>query len=173
MVPVRFLYQAGIHRPELIGPEPSGPVLTKFWKSRTDSGGPWIPDTRSLFLCPCSSLLHHVFWVSLGYIRDPDGPRTTSGRSGGRKWVCRDGLRRPVWGYLMMLFRWNVIQMQTLMFVSFAFYSATNIVFADVKDGKKLSIQLIRVGRTEFDGSRGSTSEFLSIFLYVVFVRNN
>ena len=27
--------------------------------------------------------------------------------------------------------------MQTLMFVSFAFYSATNIVFADVKDGKK------------------------------------
>ena len=72
-----------------------------------------------------------------------------------------------------MLFRWNVIQMQTLMFVSFAFYSATNIVFADVKDGKKLSIQLIRVGRTEFDGFRGSTSEFLSIFSDIVFVRNN
>ena len=58
--------------------------------------------------------------------------------------------------------------MQTLMFVSFAFYSATNIVFADVKDGKKLSIQLIRVSRTsEF------TSEFLSIFADQVFVRNN
>ena len=63
--------------------------------------------------------------------------------------VCRDGLDVPVWGDLMMLLRWNVIQMQTLMFVSFAFYSATNIVFADVKDGKKLSIQLIRVGRTD------------------------
>ena len=171
MVPVRFLYQAGIDRPELIGPEPSSPVLTKFWKSRTDSGGPWIPDTRSLFLCPCSSLLHHVFWVSLGYIRDPDGPRTTSGRSGGRKWVCRDGLRRPVWGYLMMLFRWNVIQMQTLMFVSFAFYSATNIVFADVKDGKN-----DRFSWSELSGQSLTGPEVpypSSIFLYVVFVRNN
>ena len=62
----------------------------------------------------------------------------------------------------MMLLRWNVIQMQTLMFVSFAFYSATNIVFADVKDGKKIFVLLIRVVRT--DGSRGSKSEFFSIF---------
>jgi len=42
--------------------------------------------------------------------------------------------------FYIMSFGWNVIQMQTLMFVSFAFYSATNIVFADVKDEKLKAI---------------------------------
>ena len=82
MVPVRFLYQAGIHGPKPFGsgPDQDQKIVENLKPIRTDSGGAWIPDTRSRFLCPCPSLLYHVIWVSLGYFRDLDGPRTTCGR---------------------------------------------------------------------------------------------
>ena len=96
--------------------------LLSYRRFATDLWRKWQKSafySGSFLLCPGSSILYHVIWVSL-----------VRGRS------IFDRPRLMVWWSLIILFRWNVIQMQTLMFVSFAFYSATNIVFADVKDGK-------------------------------------
>ena len=59
------------------------------------------------------------------------------------------------------------------MFVSFAFYSATNIVFADVKDGKNDWFCWKELGGLTESLGPDIPRPSLCLFLDLVFVRNN